>query len=200
MIKHRRIFRMGVLAVGLLAGMRGHALLTSGQLLTNFASATYSLSGLDGGTGEGGPVEGGINAINVPNSQTAWVLVTETPQLCLQLWKQATDIQGAPLASATPGSLVCFTISFSNCGAYTGWSVTITDVLPQNTQKCLCFVPSAVWVSGGTTPSYRWATSLSGPWSVFGDAGRKSPLYMRWLLSKVGLHKTGYIRYCVTIL
>lgn len=197
MIMHRRIFRMAVLAVGLLAGMRAYAPLSSGQLLTNFASATYSLSS----GGAGGPVEGGINAIGLDNSQTAWVIVTDTPQLCLQLWKQATDMQGVPITTPQPaGTRVCFTISFSNCGAFTGWSVMITDVLPENTQKCCPFIPSGLWVSGGTTPSYRWADSLSGPWAGFGDNGRTSPLYMRWVLSMVGLHKTGYIRYCVTIL
>jgi len=30
--------------------------------------------------------------------------------------------------------------------------------------------------------------------------GQIGPLYMRWLLSRVGMNKTGFVRYCLTVL
>ena len=192
----KRTLMCAVLVAGLLVGDRAHGLVTSGMLLTNFAPATFALpSG-----GAGGAVPGGINAINVPNSQTAWVLVTDTPQLCMVLWKSGTTIDGTTLTGSQSGTLVCFTISFSNCGNYTGFNVNVTDTVPCNTVKSGVFIPGAVWVSGGTSVDAYWATSLSGPWNTTTSAGQTCPLYLRWVLSKVGLHQTGYIRYCVTIL
>lgn len=195
----RRGIGGGLAAAVVLAGAAAHAApIFSGQLLTNFASATFSLpSGA-----EGGAVGAGIDAINVPQSQTRWVLVTDSPQLCLQLWKQATDIQGAPLvADPIPGTeLVCFTLSFSNCGAYTGYSVLLTDVMPPNVVKSGVFILGGSWVSGGAAITPRWATAMSGPWYGTSNAGQVGPRYLRWLLSQIGMGRSGYIRYCVTIL
>jgi hypothetical protein len=95
---------------------------------------------------------------------------------------------------------LCFEIGFSNCGSVTGFSVYITDVLPANVVKAGS-LPGSLWVNGGynsiVTP---WATSLGGTWYTFSNTGLEAPLYMRWILGKVGLHKTGYVRYCVTVL
>ena len=59
---------MGLLVLVLAASV-AHAVtpLTSGSLLTNFASATFSLP--SGGNVD--QVDQGTNAINIPNSQTA---------------------------------------------------------------------------------------------------------------------------------
>ena len=40
----------------------------------------------------------------------------------------------------------------------------------------------------------------AGPWFATANAGYTAPLYMRWILGRVGMHKTGYIRYCATII
>ena len=187
-----------VLAV-VLAG-RGNAAVTSGMLLTNFTSATYALPS-GSGVNDTGP---GVSIINIPNSASCWTLVTDAPQLCMKLWKTAiADGNGTPLRpppSRYPGDLLCFQIGFSNCGGFTGWSVLVTDVLPANVVKAQS-LPGSLWVAGGyqsiLTP---WATSLAGPWYTYSNTGLVAPLYMRWLLGRVGMNKTGYVRYCVTVL
>ena len=186
---------MVVLALVAVLGGRSEAL-TSGQLLTNFASATFNLP-------SGGPaldVDGGTNVINIPNSQTAWVIVTDSPQLCMKLWKTATDTAWNPITSQFPGGTVCFQISFSNCGGYSGFSVILTDVLPANVVKANA-AGGTFWVSGGNgTISSIWATSLAGPWSNGTNTGLTAPLYMRWILGRVGMGKSGYVRYCATVI
>ena len=193
-----RVTVVSALLAGLLAGTEARAGILSGMLLTNFASATFALpSGA-----AGGEVIQGVDCINVPNSGTAWVLVTDQPQLCLQLWKAVTDIRGAPLAAnPVPGvDLVCFTISFSNCGAYSGFSVLLTDVMPANTVKSGVFILGGAWVDGNPSITPRWATSLGGPWYGTSNTGQVGVLYLRWLLGSIGMHRSGYIRYCVTVL
>lgn len=192
---HRGIVA-SVVAGCLLAG-RGEAALTSGQLLTNFASATFNLP--SGGAAT--DTDAGTNIINIPNSQTAWVIATDSPQLCMKLWKQATDTSWNPIAGQYPGTAVCFQISFSNCGGYSGFTVMVTDVLPANVVKGNAPAGS-FWVSGGSgaiNPPLS-ATSLAGPWFTYTNTGLTAPLYMRWILTRVGMHKTGYIRYCATII
>jgi hypothetical protein len=186
----------------LFPGHGARAALTSGMLLTNFASATFSLPSGSAGT----EVSGGKNPMNIPNSQTAWVLVTDLPQLCMKLWKQATNIQGAPLVPAEAygqTDLVCFTISFTNCTGLSAWTITVTDIMPGNTVKSGVFINAPVWTRGtGNTITPQWATDLTGPWygPSVPNAGQLGPLYLRWLLQYVGMYKSGYIRYCLTIL
>lgn len=172
------------------------ALLTSGQLLTNFASATFNLP--SGGAAL--DTDGGTSNFNLPNSQTAWVLITDSPQLCMKLWKQPTDTNWNPITSQFPGGKVCFQISFSNCGGYTGFSVMLTDVLPANVTMS---TGGTFWISGGyQSITTCWATSLGGPWfcNSLTNTGLTAPLYMRWILGHVGMGKSGFIRYCATVI
>jgi len=174
------------------------ALLTSGQLLTNFASATFNLPS----RGQALDTDGGTNLFNIPNSQTAWVLITDSPQLCMKLWKKPMDTNWNPITSQFPGGKVCFQISFSNCGGYSGFSVMLTDVLPANVTMSTVGGGGAFWISGGYgTISSIWATSLGGPWiSGVTNTGLTAPLYMRWILGHVGMGKSGYVRYCATVI
>ena len=183
-------------ALLVVAAQRTPAALTSGQLLTNFASATFNLPG---GANVKGEEQPGTNNVNVPNSATAWVLITDQPQLCLTLRKDAISTTGAPMASQYPGSVVCFQVSFSNCGGFSGFSVMITDTMPGNVTRAIPFAGSFWTVGAGATVQPTWSSSLGGPWYGNADAGQLSPHYMRWLINRVGMHKTGYIRYCVTI-
>lgn len=189
---------VGMLVALALAAGEAVATVTSGQLLTNFTSATYALpsgSGVDA-------TSPGVSIINIPNGASCWVLVTDAPQLCMKLWKTAiADPYGAPVGTGVyPGDMLCFQIGFSNCGGYTGWSVHVTDVLPANTVKSPS-MPFSLWVAGGyQSISTPWAKDLGGPWYLTSNAGQTAPLYMRWLLGKVGMGKTGYIRYCVSVL
>ncbi len=192
-------------AAMLLAGGRAWGIISSGLLLTNFTTATYALpsgSGVD-------TTDTGVSCINIANSASAWVLVTDAPQLCMKLWKTAIkDANGtaytgpypATLGGVYPQTMVCFQIGFSNCGGFTGFSVTVTDMLPTNVVKGQS-LPGSVWVMGGygsiATP---WASTLAGPWYTGSNMGQVAPMYMRWLLGRVGMGKTGYIRYCVTVL
>ncbi len=164
----------------------------SGQVITNFASATFSL--VSGVAGEN--VVAGKNSLNVPNSQSAWVLVTDQAQLCMQLWKVADDGNWVYQPTASPGEKVCFTISYRNCGNVTGRGVTLTDMMPANTMRS--YLP--VRYTPGLVPSSTWATSLSGPWLTTSPAGESGPLYLRWLIATLGLNQSGYINYCVTVL
>ncbi len=185
-----------------LAAGRAGAALTSGQLLTNFASATYNLPG---GANVKGEEQPGINGANVPNSATAWVLITDSPQLCLAMRKDALDpTTGAVITSQYAGSQVVFQISFSNCGGFSGFSVLVTDVLPTNVTKMGAMSLIAIWWAGGSgtvpnIPTPTWASTLLGPWYNVSNAGQVSPMYMRWLLNRVGMHKSGFVRYQVSI-
>lgn len=197
-MKSHRIARLAVLAAGLVAAAQpALAGVTSGMLLTNCATATYALPS-GAGVAETDP---GVNTINIPNSCTAWVLVTDQPQLCMRLWKIGVQFGSwAPTTGQYPGSIVCFQIGFSNCGNFSGMSVHITDMMPSNVVRS-ALPPGAVWRAGssaGVVPT--WATSLGGPWLSVAPTGQVAPHYMRWILDPVGMHKTGYIRYCVTIL
>lgn len=186
-----------MLVVGLLVG--GRALgLSSGTLLTNFVSASFALPG---GTWVE-DTDTGRNSINVPNGASCWCLVTDTPQLAFRIWKYATDWSGNPLSPAQQyaGGAVCFTIGFSNSGNYSGWSVTITDVMPANMERSAGGMTFYAIGAGTTLTGNYWATSLAGPWNTGSPAGVDGPLYMRWIINRVGMHKTGAIRYCGTIL
>lgn len=191
----------GVASVGLLlAAGRARGGITSGQLLTNFASATFNLPG---GANVKGEEQPGMNPVNWPNAATAWVLITDQPTLCLAIRKTAIDcVTAAPITGAYPGASLCFQISFSNCGNFSGWSVLFTDVLPTNVTKQNGPV-GPIWAAtgghppSGVTPS--WASTLLGPWYSTSNLGQVSPMYMRWLMTRIGMHKTGYIRYQVLI-
>ena len=180
-------------AAVLLAGSAG-AMWQSGALLTNFVSATFSLpSG-----SAGGGVKAGVDPMNVPNLFTRWICVTDQPQLCMSAGK---NVEPPTQTAAEVGNMVCFTVSFSNCGNYSAFGVTITDVMPVNTMHTGV---SALWVAGHyqSFGCIGWATSMAGPWYCAGEpvAGQVGPLYLRWVLARVGMHKSGYVRYCVTIL
>lgn len=200
LMKMNRMGRLAVLAAGLVsAAQPAMAGVTSGMLLTNCATATYALPS-GAGVFETDP---GVNSINIPNSCTAWVLVTDQPQLCMRIWKTGITFGSwAPTTGAYPGTIVCFQIGFSNCGNFSGMSVHLTDMMPSNAVRST-LPPGPVWVSGTPSPvkgSATWATALGGPWNPFVPFAQQSPHYMRWILEPVGMHKTGYIRYCVTIL
>lgn len=185
------------LVLGLLMAGRCWGL-SSGTLLTNFVSASFALPG---GTWVE-DTETGRNSINVPNGATAWVLVTDTPQMCFRIWKYATDWSGNPLVPAQQytGAAICFTIGFSNCGNYSAWAVAITDVMPGNMMRATLGMTFYA-IGGGTAMTGNfWATSLAGPWNTSSPGGQVGPLYMRWIINRVGMHKTGAIKYCGTIL
>jgi len=192
-----RVVRAAVIVALALGAGRAWGL-SSGTLLTNFVSASFALPG---GTWVE-DTDTGRDPINVPNSASCWCLVTDTPQLCFRIWKYATDGAGTPLIPSQQyaGGAVCFTIGFSNCGNYSGWAVTITDVMPGNMMRGTVGMSFYASGAGTTLTGNYWATALSGPWSTGSPGGIEGPLYMRWIINRVGMHKTGAIRYCGTIL
>lgn len=189
---------IAVLAVVAAAGPASAQLLAN-SCITNFASATFALP--SGAAGAGG-VKAGYDPFNVPNRFTFTICASDQPTLCMQAWKTA-EPPAATVAEA--GSLACFTISFSNCGNYSGFSVTITDVMPGNTMRAddAAGPGSKLWVAGGVGMygCIGWATSMAGPWyCTDSPVGQEGPLYLRWIFGRIGMHKSGYVRYCVTIL
>jgi len=190
----------GLWLVAILVAPRGApATLSSGMLITNFVSATFASPSGE----ESSSISGIASDTCGPHVATTWVLVTDTPHLCMTGWKRPlSDGIGTPLVPAVraPGDFLCYEIGFSNCGGFTGFSVTITDALPANVVKAQS-LPGSFWVGGGygsiLTP---WASSLGGPWVGGTNAGQQAPMYMRWIIGRVGMGKTGYVRYCVTVL
>ena len=184
-----------VVAISLLAGgaVRAASTLGPGAILTNFVSATYALP-----SGAGGfeTVRQCKDIYNVTCVQSRWICVSDQPQLCMSAWKTTEPVTASVAES---GNLVCFSIGFCNCGSYSGFSVTITDAVPANTSMT---AQTKVWVNGGYAPlgGPNWANSLAGPWYNTDVTGQVGPLYMRWVITKVGMRKTGYIGYCVNIL
>jgi len=190
--------KTAVVAVVFLCGVARAALLPN-SCITNFASATFSLP--SGAEGTGG-IKAGWDPFNVPNRFTFTICASDQPTLCMSASK-TTEPTSATIAES--GGLACFTISFSNCGNYSGFSVTITDVMPGNTMRAddSAGPGSKLWVAGGTGMfgCIGWATDLDGPWyCTDSPAGQSGPLYLRWIFARVGMHKSGYVRYCVTIL
>jgi len=113
----------------------------------------------------------------------------------LDMWEDAP----VPL-NAKAGDIVEYRIGFSNTSDCTGFSVVITtqDGSFSNRAKA---APQYVWVDGGfgaITP--LWAKDLGGPWNTTPGAGETEPLYLRWIVQRVGMHKTGFIRYQATVL
>lgn len=195
-----RILAGAVLAACLAAGGPALAGPGSGAVLTNFVSASYSLS-------SGAPgfetVRICKDVYNVPCVTSRWICVSNQPQLCMQAWKNTEPVTQTVAES---GNLVCFEIGFCNCGANTGINVTVTDAVPANTVMAdqALGPTSKVWVAGGfgTFANPMFSRNLAGPW--WGDngevvAGQEGPLYMRWVFAKVNPKRTGYIRYCVNI-
>lgn len=197
-MKHNRVTTAAaVLVAGILAGNSAQAL-GPGAILTNFVSATYALP-----SGAGGfeTVRQCKDIYNVTCVQSRWICVSDQPQLCMTAWKMTEPVTQTVVES---GNLVCFNIGFCNCGSYSGFNVTITDAVPANTSMADAAAGplSKIWVNGGYTPlgGPNWSNDLAGPWYNTDVTGQVGPLYMRWVLTKVGMRKTGYIRYCVTIL
>jgi hypothetical protein len=185
-------------ALGLVAGGAKAALLGN-SCITNFATATFSLP--SGAAGTGG-IKAGRDRFNVPNSFTAAICASDTPSLCMKAWK-TTEPPTASIAES--GGLACFTISFLNCGNYSGFSVTVTDVMPGNTMRADdgAGPGSKMWVAegAGQLGCIGWATAMSGPWyCTDSPVGQVGPLYLRWIFQRIGMGNSGYVRYCVTIL
>ena len=149
----------------------------SGQLLTNFASATFSAP-----SGVGLDAEGpGFYAGNIPRSQTAWVVAGCSPSVCLRSWKQAWP------ALAAPGAVVTFRISVSNCAGYSAFNVTVTDMLPGNTTY-------AGNVQG-------WSIGVPGTWSYDEPpVGQGAPFQLQWQLNVLDRDQSACIEYTAEIL
>lgn len=178
------------------AAQRTQAALASGMLLTNFVSATFSFpNGLSSNVSLPG-----LYANGSPRSATTRTLVTDQPSLCMRTWKTARDTAGTPLAGLYAGSAVTYEVSFSNCGSASAFSVKITDILPAGVMRGDT-VADSLWIGGGGSAVFvGWATSISGPWLETPPAGQPGPHYARWILDHVGQHRTGFVRYVVTIL
>lgn len=149
----------------------------SGQLLTNFATATLSApSGVE--MRAEGP---GFGIGRVPRSQTAWVLVADGPTVCLRSWKQAWPAQAAP------GDRVTFRISVSSCGGYSAFNVTVTDQLPANTKY-----------AGGLR---GWTSGAAGTW-WHGDPplGQGAPFKLQWMLDVLGQGQSAHVEFQAEIL
>jgi len=115
----------------------------------------------------------------------------------LALW----EADPAPL-NAKAGDVVEYRICFSNTSEVTGWSVVITTQPGSFSNRAKAAPqPGSLWVSGGygSVAAY-WANSLGGPWNVTADTGMTEPHYLRWILGRVGMQKSGFIRYWATVL
>jgi hypothetical protein len=194
---------VGVLLAGMVLSREAGATLTlqANALITNFVSATYALPSGAAGFGTNKTC---FDIFNVACIQSRWICVTDIPQLCMSAWKLV-NIPTPPTTNVVSGQLVCFEIGFCNCGSYSGFSVTLTDAIPANTVKAddAAGPPSKLWINGGygNLGGPMWATAQGGPWYVTdSSAGQIGPLYMRWIFGRVGMRKTGFVRYCVTIL
>ena len=115
----------------------------------------------------------------------------------LDLWESTPVPQ-----NAKAGDVVEYRISFSNTTDCTGWSVVITTQGGSFSNRVKTVTPpGSLWVSGGFGAVLpQWANSLNGPWNATSDNGQTEPLYLRWILGRVGLHKSGFIRYQAQVL
>lgn len=130
-------------------------------------------------------------------------LLLTTPALALatptlELWEE----DPKPLV-AKAGDLVEYRIAFSNTSDESAFSLLVTTSPGSFLNRVRSALPTgAVWVSGTATPVQLviWSNNLSGPWLNVSPAGQMEPHYARWILTTIGMRRSGYIRYCVTIL
>jgi len=134
----------------------------------------------------------GISTTRMYTNQTGSFIAGAGCAPKLDIW-QETPVPEVACA----GNIVQYRICFSNYTDYSAFSVTITTQAGSFADRIKGpAVGGAIWASGGfgTAGSY-WAASLSGPWNSTSPAGMGEPLYLRWILQKVGMHQSGYIVY-----
>ena len=164
-------------AAALAASVAGEAcaFLDTGTLLTNAASATYM---------------GGGQATQVTYSATAKILVANP---AVFLWKDCT-----PTYVATSGGLVTCQICFSNGGANTAFKVTVNDRLPNNSYWQTAGY--GFWAAGASVQQASWATAIGGPWTAGTPLnGQFVPLFLRWVVSPLGIGNSGCIQFVLSI-
>ena len=201
----KRAFPAILLAAGLmLPEGRAHAL-QQGTKLTNYVKGKFNLA-------SGSLIEEtipGKSPLNIANSASAWVVVTDEPQLCFSLDKVAQ--KRPPLwtltPQASPGERLCFTVSFSNCGTQTVYTVNIRDRTPANVIMESPWLP-VFWVGQpNATVSIEWYEIGSDVPSNDPIAGQVGPidLDMTFYITDpfapgITIGVSGYINYCVTVL
>jgi len=115
----------------------------------------------------------------------------------LELWA-ANPVPG----TAGAGADVEYQLGFSNTGDDTAFAVTVTTGAGSfsNRVKQPNYA-GFLWVGGGyDTVLPSWATSLGGPWTTGDGTGSGEPLYLRWVLGRVGPHQSGYLLYRAEVL
>jgi len=174
--------RLAVAAMALLLAGSANAMTAAcGVVLTNVASATYSIN-FDRSAGVG-----------ANNNGTAMVVVANPVAL---LWKTASTTVQAP------GGAVQFCISFDNQSDCTSaFNVVITDRVPDNMRFMSVDLMNDPW-DGQIFNT--WSTALTGqPWTAGNPPAGQGPVgsvYLRWSLPMQGMWESGIVCYTVTIL
>jgi uncharacterized repeat protein (TIGR01451 family) len=185
--KQLAISRMGIaLLAGLVAGIilsagRAEALATSGVLLTNMVSFTYSND------------FGGNRQILGTYGATTTVLI-QNP--AMSVTKYAT-----PTLQAS-GSNVTFKVCVMNTnGTASAFNVAVLDRLPDNMEWA--GVATSMWAV--QVPAGTWTEQSSsvfpGPYAAFPPiAGQDAPYYMRWVLNTLGPNRSACVEFQAKIL
>lgn len=197
----KRMFPVVCLIAGLMLPENRAEALTSGIYLTNYVKGMFSLA--SGATiAETIP---GRSKINIPNSASAWVLVTDEPQLCFAITKVAMNKipSWVLMPQASPGQRLCFTVSFSNCGTQTVQSLVIRDRTPSNVSMEASWDPK-YWYD--IPPAEQKPITIN--WFMPGSSvpelgyigGQVGPIDIEFTFYDVRIGVSGYINYCVTVL
>jgi uncharacterized repeat protein (TIGR01451 family) len=173
----------GMVAIAMLLGLAGKAsgLATSGVLLTNMVSFTYSND------------FGGNRQIIGSYGATMAVLV-QNPALSVS--KYAT-----PTLQAS-GSNVTFRVCVMNMsGTSSAFNVAVLDRLPDNMEWA--GVATNMWSMG--VPAGTWTEQSSsvfpGPYAAFPPiVGQDAPYYMRWVLTTLGPNRSACVEFQAKIL
>jgi uncharacterized repeat protein (TIGR01451 family) len=188
-----------ILALGLLVPWGKAEALVKNTKLTNFVSGIFSLASKI----TSDATITGKSPFGLYNSASAWVIVTDEAQQCMQVWKVADKRDWVPITTASAGELVCFTISYSNCGTSTALSMALTDRTPVDSGWSL--MP---WMSTPGTPWSQFNVRFSyddGLTWIDEQPPQNYPgsILVRWRFTNptgIGIGVSGYINYCVTVL
>lgn len=196
MMRGGRLLPLLALVAGFLLPGRAGALLVEGDEYLNFAYGSFHLSS---GT-EVTETITGLNPYRVTRSATAWVVVSDLPQLCMAVHKVAQDPDtGEIITQAFSGQRVCFTITYSNCGTALPHSYELIDRTPANVviSNEMGFYPMP--------GNFDWRYPGEPTFTDEPLEDVEGPIEMRWSAFYTGTEgftpgRSGYIYYCVTVL
>lgn len=168
-------------AAWLVGAGTAEALTMNGTVITNVCSITC---------------RGGSPALHydyeVSYAVTATVAV-QSPQVWIGVFKTVSpSVQGS-------GGVLTYQVWLVNTSDDSAWNVTVTDQLPENSTYAGA---QSAWDAGGGGTWFESYGPAAGPAMAAGvpPAGQGTPLYLRWVLTRLGPLRSALVEYSAEVL